>query len=95
MTEQNSTVLVTPWRCTSQIKSESFISLSVGPEASAGREPQSGGCNTPLVCSALLNPAVLQERARIVKLSLAFIPSRAYSSLGIQLCLQYVLCHIL
>lgn len=94
MTEQNSTVLVTHWRCMSQNKSESFILLLLGLEASMGRYPQSGGCNILLVFSALLNQAILQERTCIVKLSLAFIPSRAYSSLGIQLYLQYMLCHI-
>ena len=95
MTEQNATVLITRWRCTSQIKLASFILLLLGLEASTGRYPQSGGCNILLVFSALLNQAILQERTCIVELSLAFIPSRAYSSLGIQLYLQYMLCHIL
>lgn len=61
----------------SQIKFESFSLLLLGLEARTGCYPQSGGYNTLLVVSALLHQAVLQERARIAKLSLAFIPSRA------------------
>lgn len=94
VTELSSTVLVTHCHCVSQVKSKPFILLLLGVEAITGRYPQPGGCKILLVSSALLNQAVLQVRTRILKLSLALVPSRAYSSLGIQLYLQYMLCHI-